>query len=149
MYVFFDKRWRIFEKHNETLKKVSNSIKKEFNSEPLFNKKYIQNVKKIKTKEGYQCIYTPVILIESIHRKDRNYYPQVFLEKHNYVVMENKMSSFNGDIEICSDDTYNIDSDGCKCSDDCYNENSTSSQTHLFTIRGRQKRGPGTLQTCD
>ena len=84
-------------------------------------------------------------MIDSIHRNDKNYYPQVFLEKHNYVVMENKMSSFNGDIEICSDDTYNTDSDGCNGSDDCYNENLTLSQTHLFAIRGRQKGDPGTL----
>ena len=29
-------------------------------------------------KEGSQCIYLSVILIDSVYRKDENYYPQVF-----------------------------------------------------------------------
>ena len=37
--------------------------------------------KKINTKESFQCFYIPVILIDSVYRKDENYYPQVFLEK--------------------------------------------------------------------
>ena len=36
---------------------------------------------KLNTKESFQCFYIPVILTDSVHRKDENYYPQVFLEK--------------------------------------------------------------------
>ena len=30
---------------------------------------------------GLHCLYAPVILIDSVYRKDENYYPKVFLEK--------------------------------------------------------------------
>ena len=43
--------------------------------------------KKFSTKESFQCLFIPVILIDSVYRKDENYYPKVFLEKfiHNFV----------------------------------------------------------------
>ena len=44
-------------------------------------KKAEKKKKKLNTKESFQCFYIPVILIDSVHRKDENYYPQVFLEK--------------------------------------------------------------------
>ena len=39
-------------------------------------------------------------MIDSVYRKDENYYPKVFLEKYN----------FNDDIEIYPDNSYNGDS---------------------------------------
>ena len=68
--------------------KVKNSIKKEFDSEPVYNKKYL----KAKTKsyhrkinpnfhnnkipkESSQSICLPVILIDSVFRTGDNYYP--------------------------------------------------------------------------
>ena len=33
-------------------------------------------------------MYISIMLIDSIYRKDKNYYPQVFLEKQKYVVKE-------------------------------------------------------------
>ena len=49
--------------------------------------------------------YLTVILIDSVYRKDENYYPQVFLEECKYVVKERKMSVFITDkIEIFYDD---------------------------------------------
>ena len=47
MYIFFDKRWKYLENYNEISEKVSNSIKKEFNSELAYNKKYLKTEKKI------------------------------------------------------------------------------------------------------
>ena len=41
--------------------------------------------KKVNTKWGFQYLYAPVILIDSIYRKDENYYPKVFLEKYYFV----------------------------------------------------------------
>ena len=41
-------------------------------------------------KEDSQCICIPVILIDSIHRKDKSYYPQAFLEECKCVVTEKK-----------------------------------------------------------
>ena len=60
--------------------------------------------------------------IDSVYRKDKNYYPQVFLEKYNFVVIEKKMSNLNDDIEIYSDDCYNEVSDE-EYSDDSDEEN--------------------------
>ena len=49
---------KCLEKYNEIWKKVSYSIKGEFNSGPT--------EKKISTKQCSQCIYTSVILIDSV-----------------------------------------------------------------------------------
>ena len=36
----------------------------------------------LKAEKGdFQCLYAPIISINSIYRKDENYYPKVFLEK--------------------------------------------------------------------
>ena len=38
--------------------------------------------------EGSQCICLSLTLVDSVYRKDKDYYPQVFLEKCNYVVKD-------------------------------------------------------------
>ena len=91
-YFFYDEIW----------KKVSHIIKKEFDSKPAYNEKYIKTKiksynRKIKTsfhnnkipKEDSQCICLSVILIDSVYKKD----PQVFVEC-KYVVKEKKKSKF-------------------------------------------------------
>ena len=75
-------------------KKVSNSIKKGFDSEPVYNEKCLKT--KIKTyegktntilhsdkkpKEGSHCTCPSVIFIDSVLGAVENYYPQVFLEE--------------------------------------------------------------------
>ena len=56
-------------------KKISNSIKKGFDNEPVYKEKYLKS--KIKSyeekipKEGSQCIGLLVILINSIYRSGR------------------------------------------------------------------------------
>ena len=62
----------------------------------MHNKTYL----KINIKEDSQCICKSVILIDSVYRKDKNCYPQVFLEYN-----------FNDNIEISSDEEYSEDSD--------------------------------------
>ena len=42
MYTFFDKCWKIIKKYNEISNKVSDIIKKEFDSKPVYNEKYIK-----------------------------------------------------------------------------------------------------------
>ena len=89
---------------------MKNSIKKEFDSETVYNEKYLKikiksynrktNTKvkscsgKINTniyknkilKGGFQVISLSVIFIDSVFWIAKNYYPQVFLEECNYVV---------------------------------------------------------------
>ena len=72
---FLIKDENFLEKYNEIWEKVSNVIEKKLNSEPVHNKKYLKAVKKCKKKSFN------VILIDSVCRKDENYYPKVFLEK--------------------------------------------------------------------
>ena len=114
---FLIKEEKLLEKYNEIWKKV-NIIKKEFNSNPVFNEKCIKT--KLKhyngkfntnfhnnkiPKEGSQCICLSVILIDSVYKKDKNYYPQVFFEECKYVVKEKKKSKFITDnMEISSDE---------------------------------------------
>ena len=63
-------------------------------------------------KEGFQCICLSVILIDSVFRTGKNYYPQVFIEECKYVVKEKKMHEYiTNDIEIFSDDSDKENSD--------------------------------------
>ena len=81
------------EKYNEIWKKISSIIQKEFDSKSVYNEKYLKT--KIKSyngkintnfqnnkipKEGCQCICQSVILIDSVYRKDKNYYPQKLMQ---------------------------------------------------------------------
>ena len=73
------------------MEKASNNIKKEFDSEPVYNEKYLKT--KIKSykgkintsfhnnkipKESSHCICLSVILIGSVFKTGKIYYPQVF-----------------------------------------------------------------------
>ena len=81
---FMIKDKKFVDEYMKIWEKVSNAIKKN-NSELVCNKKYLKAEKNINTKEILQCFYIPVILIDSVYKKDEQYYPKVFLEKviHN------------------------------------------------------------------
>ena len=111
----------LLENYDEIMKKVKYILKKEFDSEPVYNEKYLKaKIKsydgKINTnfqnnkilKEGTQCICLSVILNDSVFKAGSNYYIQVFLEDCKYVVKEKMMYkhiiddvqiSFDTDIE--------------------------------------------------
>ena len=88
----------IKDKYMTIWEEVSNIIKKTFNSELIFNKKYLKAKKRFNTKESFQCFYIPVILFDSVYRKDGIYYPKVFLEKfiHNFFLEKYKKFWFSG-----------------------------------------------------
>ena len=106
----------LLKQHNKIWKNVKNIIYKEFDSDPVYNKKYLKaKIKsyngKINTnfhndkipKEGSQCICLSVILINSVFRTSKNYYPEMFLEECKYVVKWKNMSKYIiDDIEIFS-----------------------------------------------
>ena len=60
---FLIKEEKVFIKYMEILEKVSNIIKKKFNSDIIYSKKYLKAEKK-NTKRGFQCLYAPVIFID-------------------------------------------------------------------------------------
>ena len=47
----------------------------------MYNKKYLKDEKRFNTKENLQYFFTPVVLFDLAYRKDRNYYPKLFLKK--------------------------------------------------------------------
>ena len=51
-------------------------------------------------------------MIDSAYRKDKDYYPQVFLEECKYVVEEKKTSKFINDHKENSSDSDGGNSDG-------------------------------------
>ena len=100
------------EKYNIIWDKVSADIKKEFDSEPVYNKEYLKTKikyhgdevtdfydKKIpKVDSSYTCL--AVISWDSALKKDGNYYLQVFLKECKYIekkvircIMDNLVSS--------------------------------------------------------
>ena len=103
-YIFFlIKGEELLEKYNEIWEKVKNSLKKEFDSEPVYSEKCLKAIvksynRKIDTnfhnnkipKEGSQFICLSVILIDSVFRTGKNYYPQLFVEECKYVVKEKR-----------------------------------------------------------
>ena len=105
-------------------KKVKNSIRKEFDTELVYNEKHL--TVKIKSYNGKinkdfhnnkipqqssKFICLSVILIDSVFRTGKNYYPQVFVEECKYVAKEKKMPGYiTDDIEISSDKSDREDS---------------------------------------
>ena len=91
----------LLEKYNEIWEKVKNSLKKDFDSEPVYNEKYLKaNIKSYNGKvnasfynnkiptEGSHFLCLSVTLIDSVFRTGKNYYPQVFLQECKYFVKE-------------------------------------------------------------
>ena len=92
----------IIRKSNEIWEQVKNSLKKELDSEPVYNEKYLRTKinfynRNINTnfhnnmipKEGSQFVGWSVILIDSVFRTGKYYYPQLFLEEFKYVDKKN------------------------------------------------------------
>ena len=87
-------------KYNDIWNKISNSIKTEFHSKSIYNKKslktkintYSNKPKDFHDKEilkvGFNYTCLAVILIDFILRKEKIYYPQMFLKECKYFEKE-------------------------------------------------------------
>ena len=102
MFFFFIEDAELLEKYNKIWDKVSNSVKKDFNSKPIANEKYLKPYEgKINTnfhgkgipKEGSHCIYSSVILI-ALFENCKNHYLQVFLEECKHIAKEKKVKRY-------------------------------------------------------
>ena len=100
--------------YNWIWNRVCNIVKEGFDSEPMYNEKYLKtkanSYGKINTnfdggaKQGSHCVCLLVIVIDFVFKMFKNYYPQLFLEVFKYIVKENKISKFiNKETEISSD----------------------------------------------
>ena len=70
----------MLEKSSKHYQKKEN---KELKREPICNKKYLK-AEKNHYKKGFHCICKRLILIDSVYKKNENYYPRMFLEKYNF-----------------------------------------------------------------
>ena len=107
--------------------KVSNSMSIEFDSEPLYGNddKYVKTKIKlyeIKVKINFQGNRVPtenasykcvsLIMLDSVIRVNKNYYPQTFLEECKYEIKKNKMENFiSDDLDSSSSDEPHNESD--------------------------------------
>ena len=87
----------LLEKYNTIWDEVSADIKKEFESEPVYNKEFLKtriksqgdevtdfDDKEIpKVDSNHTCL--AVISLDSALKKDENYYPKVFLKECKYI----------------------------------------------------------------
>ena len=93
----------MLEKYNEIWGKFTNFIEKRFDSDSVFNDKYLKTkinscegkiITKFqddkKPKEGSQHICVMVILIHSVFKIGKNYYLEMLLEESKDVVKEEK-----------------------------------------------------------
>ena len=105
----------LIEKYNIIWDKFSADIKKEFDSDPGYNKNYLKTKIKSygdevsylydkeipKVDSNHTCL--AVIILDSALNKDKNYYLQVFLKEFKYI--EKLVRHIIDDLEISSDDS--------------------------------------------
>ena len=112
---------QLIEKYN-ILNKISNSMKTEFHSKSIYNKKplktkintYGNKAKDFPDKEilkvGSNYTSLAVILIDFILRKEKIYYPQMFLKECKYFEKEKMVNRhITEDLEISYDDLAESD----------------------------------------
>ena len=109
----------LLQKYNDIWEKIKDSLKREFDSKPVYNKKQYPKLKfyngKINTnfennkipKADSEYICLSIILLNSVFKTVKNYYPQMFLEECKYVVNKKKIPKY-----IIDDTEISSDSDG-------------------------------------
>ena len=100
---------KLLRKYNKIWEKVSNLMNIEFDSEPVYGDgdKYIKSKIKMyedivntnfqgkkvpKGNASYKCL--SLIMLDSIIRVNKKYYPQILMEECKYVIRKNKMESY-------------------------------------------------------
>ena len=68
MYVFLIKDKALFDKYNKIWEKVSNIIKKDFNSELVYNKRYLKAKKTRQKKDFIVTVHEQYWLIQFIEK---------------------------------------------------------------------------------
>ena len=112
---------KLFKKYYKIWKKIKGLLGIEFDSEPVYGDadSYIKTKVKVydnkvntnfegketpKGDSSYKCL--SFIMLDSVVKVGKKYYPQVFLEECKYVKRKNKMFNYiNDDLEMTSSDT--------------------------------------------
>ena len=112
----------LLEKYNTIWDKVSAAIKKEFDSEPVYNKNFLKTKIRsygdeftdfydkeiLKIDSNYTCL--AVISLDTALKKDENYYPQVFLKEYKYI-KKKVIRHINDNLSDFSSSDYSDNSD--------------------------------------
>ena len=111
---------KLLKKYNKIWEQISNLMNIEFNSEPVYGDgdKYIktkikmyedrvntnfQGKKVPKENASYKCL--SLVILDSVIRVNKKYYPQTLLEECKYVIRKNKMENLiNNDSNLSSSD---------------------------------------------
>ena len=101
----------LLEKYNEIWDNVSIIVKRGFDSEPVYNEKYLKT--KIKSYEGKvnpnfhkDKMPEELVLIGSVFKMGETYCAQMFLEEHKYIAKEKEVTRhrhITEDLEIFFD----------------------------------------------
>ena len=118
---------KLLKKYSKIWERVSNLMNLTFDSEPVYgdNDKYIkikiksygdkintnfQGKKTSKENASYRCL--SLIMLDSVIRANKKYYPQTLLEECKYEIRKNKMKNFiNDDLDPSSSDESDNGSD--------------------------------------
>ena len=115
---------KLLEKYSKIWEKISNLMNIEFDSESVYgdNDKYIkakikdrvntnfQGKKVPKENASYKCL--SLIMLDSVIRVNKKYYPQTLLKECKYVIRKNKMDNLiNDDLDLKSSDESDNESD--------------------------------------
>ena len=118
---------KLLKKYKKIWKKVGNRLNIEFDSEPVYDDedKYIktkiktygdkvntnfQGQKVPKENASYKC--TSLVMLDSVIRVNKKYYPQTLLEECKYAIRKNKMENLiKHDLSLTSSDESDNESD--------------------------------------
>ena len=118
---------KLLKKYSKIWEKVSNSMIIKFDSEPVNvdGDKYIKtkikmyggrvstnfhDKKEPKENASYKCL--SLIMLDSVIRANKKYYPQTILEECKYVIRKNRMGNLiNDDLDLSSSDESDNKSD--------------------------------------
>ena len=111
---------KLLKKYNKIWGKISNLLNTEFDGQPVYGDgdKYIKTKIKIygdkvntnfqgkkvpKENASYKCL--SLIMLDSVIRVNKKYYPQTLLEECKYVIRKNKLKNLiNSDLSLSSSD---------------------------------------------
>ena len=107
----------VYQKYNEIWDKVKKALNTRSHNQPVYDGKYIKA--KVRTfdgvisilfsdnkipKEGNHYICIAAICVDSVLKKDKKNYPQVYLEQRNYRIKKRKMVDFiDAEVDLSSD----------------------------------------------
>ena len=118
---------KLLKKYNKIWEKISSLMNIEFDSEPVYGDgdKYIkqkitmyegrvntnfQGKKVPKENASYKCL--SLIMLDSVIRVNKKYYPQTLLEEWENVIRKNEMESLiNGNLDLSSSDEFDNERD--------------------------------------